>query len=573
MTILESELPVLGAPDPFDRAEAHFDFKDPQYGPIFAARMRRLLFLRANPEVVTYLKTYYRDNPADFINDWGVTFDPRNLERGLPAIIPFLLFPKQRDWVNWVIGKWRTQKPGLTEKTRDMGMSWLSVALSGTLCLHYEGMVIGFGSRKEEYVDKRNSAKSLFYKARMFLKYLPPEFRGEWNEKTDAPHMLINFPSTGSSIAGEAGDGIGRGDRAAIYFVDEAAFLERPTLVEASLSQTTNCRIDISSANGMGNPFAQKVHGGKIEVFTFHWRDDPRKDDVWYQKQVDELDSVTLAQEVDINYGASQTGILIPSAWVNAAIDAHVKLGIKPTGEKLGAMDVADEGIDLNAFGVREGIVVRDVTAWSGKGDDIFKSVETAFGLCDLHGLRSFHYDADGLGAGVRGDARVINEARSKAKRPEVTVLPFRGSGTGKALFKPEASIPTAAAGPGHDKNERKNEDFFANVKAQAWWNTRLRFQRTFRAVEAHNEAMAAGLPPPPLAYDPDDLISLDSTMPQLTKVRQELSQPTYTPNTVGKIVVDKQPDGTRSPNHADTIMILFAPRKGSWLIKAYGHS
>jgi len=84
-----------------------------------------------------------------------------------------------------------------------------------------------------------------------------------------APHMRINFPATGASISGEAGDGIGRGDRSSLFFVDESAFLERPELVEASLSQTTNCRIDVSTPHGMANPFAEKRHSGMVKVFTF----------------------------------------------------------------------------------------------------------------------------------------------------------------------------------------------------------------------------------------------------------------------------------------------------------------
>ncbi|EBZ0800660.1 TerL protein, partial [Salmonella enterica subsp. enterica serovar Abony] len=43
-----------------------------------------------------------------------------------------------------------------------------------------------------------------------------------------------------------------------------------------------------------------------------------------------------------------------------------------------------------------------------------------------------------------------------------------------------------------------------------------------------------------------------------------ELSQPTYSINGVGKIVVDKQPDGTRSPNLADSAMISYAPMDSS---------
>ena len=52
-----------------------------------------------------------------------------------------------------------------------------------------------------------------------------------------APHMRLVFPDTGALISGEAGDNIGRGNTTSLYFVDEAAFLEHPVMVEASLSQ------------------------------------------------------------------------------------------------------------------------------------------------------------------------------------------------------------------------------------------------------------------------------------------------------------------------------------------------
>jgi hypothetical protein len=37
-------------------------------------------------------------------------------------------------------------------------------------------------------------------------------------------------------LKGEAGDNIGRGDRTTLYFVDEAAFLQRPLLIDAALA-------------------------------------------------------------------------------------------------------------------------------------------------------------------------------------------------------------------------------------------------------------------------------------------------------------------------------------------------
>jgi hypothetical protein len=73
--------------------------------------------------------------------------------------------------------------------------------------------VVGFGSSKEDKVDRSGDPDSLFWKARFFLKNLPPEFRGSWDESEHSAHLRLQFPDTGSPVIGEAGDQIGRGGR------------------------------------------------------------------------------------------------------------------------------------------------------------------------------------------------------------------------------------------------------------------------------------------------------------------------------------------------------------------------
>lgn len=522
---------------------APFDWRNPDYAPIYLERMRRLRTLREDPKQLIIWKAWYRDHPADFINDWGVTIDPRNADVDQPVMVPFLLFPRQREWIEWVMEMWQGRRKAISEKSRDFGLSWLAVSLASTLCMFRDDLSFGFGSRKEEYVDKIGHPKSLFWKARQFTMHVPTEFNGGWDSRRDSAHLRLSFPITGSTITGEAGDNIGRGDRQTIYFVDEAAYLERPQLIEQSLSQTTNCRIDISSANGMANPFAEKRHSGKVPVFTCHWRDDPRKDQAWYEKQCEELDPVTIAQEIDINYAASVEGVLLPSEWIATCVNAHIKLGIEPTGTRRGAMDVADEGKDKNAFACATGVVVDRLFQWSGKGSDIFASTERAFGIADDEEVESFLFDSDGLGADVRGNARVINERRADAQIREITVQPFRGSAE---VFMPE----------GEDVPGRKNKDFFRNRKAQSWWTLRRRAYKTWRAVTKGDD------------IDPDEIISFDQaglSLPSpgypnglFTAMIMELTQPTYKKDEIGKIVVNKQPDNMASPNLADTVMILF---------------
>lgn len=520
------------------------------YAPVLAERARRLAWLRGDKSGgrLRDIKAYYRaDHYIDFINDWGMTVDPRNAEKKLPTVIPFSLFSIQRDFLDFVMERWRGSENGLIEKSRDMGVSWLAMALSCYMCLFHRGIAIGFGSRKEEYVDKSGDPKSLFHKGRAFMQYLPREFRGDWTAKKNSQHMLMSFPETESSIGGEAGDNIGRGGRTAIYFVDEAAFLERPLLVEASLSANTNCRIDMSSVNGSNNPFAEKAHGGKVKKLSMHWRRDPRKDDAWYAKKCDELDPVIVASEIDMNYSASVEGVIIPSAWVQAAVDAHVKLNIKPSGIKYSTFDVADRGVDKCAWGYRHGIVHRFSRSWSGKDGDVFDSTEQCFLMCDEHGVNTMGYDADGMGAPVRGDARKINEARVALKVKPIRVQEFRGSA---GVMFPEAKV----RGPDGTPLDRTNEDFFANYKAQSWWHLRFLFQQTWRALQGKS-------------YEPDGVISLDSTNPELTRLQMELSQPVYKTNLAGKMLVDKLPDGALSPNLADQVMMEFAPRRMAMVI------
>jgi len=515
----------------------NFDWKHPEYGPIIVERFRRLQYIRENPEILPDLKRFYRDQPWQFLTDWGWTADPRNVEVGLPVLVPFILFPKQIEFAKWIVERWKAREPGAAGKSREVGATWVAGSLAATMCMFNDDLAIGVGSRKLELVDSLDDPKAIMPKIRQFLNNCPRDFTGEWSSR----EKLIKF-ANGSTIAGEGGDDIGRGGRTSWYLVDESAFLQHPESIDASLSANTNCRIDLSTPNGSANSFARKFLGWPANrVFQLHWRDDPRKDEAWYQKQKDQLDPVVLAQEVDMDFSASVEGIVIPSAWVQAAIDAHIHLDIKPTGERLAALDIADRGKDLNALAACRGVLIDHVDQWTGKDGDIYASVVKAFGQCDDLDVEDLLYDADGMGAGVRGDARMINEAR-RADGYEHSHVPrlinvrgFHGSGK---VEKPDTKIYPGA--------NRTNADYYKNLKAQSWGNLRRLFRETFRARSE-----------PGYNYDPSQIISLCSKMPLLQKLTTELSQPTWEPDNTGKMVVNKQPDDSKSPNLADAVMMV----------------
>lgn len=372
-----------------------FDFKNPDYTEVFKIRTEKLEEIRNNPDSLPALKIYYKTHIADFINDWGMTFDPRNADIDLPTTIPFVLFDRQREYCDWVMNHWKSRKGGIVEKSRDMGLSWLSVGIAASIWLFHPGVVLGFGSRKEEYVDKLGSPKSLFWKARKFIELLPQEFRpDDW----DAPFMKIINNDNGSYIVGEAGDNIGRGDRTSIYFVDESAFIERQENVAAALSQTTNCQIDVSTPNGNGNTFYQKRHSGKVDVFTFHWKQDPRKDMDWYIEQKNTLDEVIIAQEIDIDYNASTA-----DSWISGDLVEEAQLSgiadIDSIGPMIVSIDAAHMGDDESVIGARSGRVCYD--------QKIYRKLD-----------------------GIQLAGRVVDFCDGLIKKPELIIIELDGPGT-----------------------------------------------------------------------------------------------------------------------------------------------
>ena len=170
-----------------------------------------------------------------------------------------------------------------------------------------------------------------------------------------------------------------------------------PESVDRALSQTTNVRIDVSTPNGQGNPFFTKRHSGKTPVFTFHWRDDPRKGEAWYAEQKRRCDPATLAQEVDIDYAASLEGVCIPAAWVRAAVGLSL-----PAGQQtVAGLDVGGEGSAKSVLIALAGPVVRPPVAWGR-----CNTTETAWRARDAAarlGASVVCDDAGGVGAGVKG--------------------------------------------------------------------------------------------------------------------------------------------------------------------------
>lgn len=514
-------------------------------GEILQARADTLRRLERDPEALASAKVHYREAPWDFLEDWGLTFDPRLLDRGGNPVVPFVPWPRQVEYLQWVQRMWKTQQRGLVEKSRDCGVTWLSVGFAVTHWLFTPGFVARIGSRKEDLVDKSGDMDAIFPKAWFFLTSVPRVFWPRGFGESCRAHLRITNPETGAAITGEAGDNIGRGGRASIAFVDEAAFVEHQELVDAALSQTTNCQIDISTPNGSGNAFYKKRMrwNGTDKVFIFDWRDDPRKGQDWYEKQRAELDEVTVAQEIDRDYNASAEDVFIPAKWVKAAIDAHVKLGFEPEGIRVTGFDPADVG-DAKAVVHRHGSVIR--LAEEKKDGDIAQAVPWAASLADDARADVFAYDGDGMGAPV------IKVAAEQFSAKRYRLVAYHGSG---GVEKPGAK----KAAKRKTEGERSNADTYLNYRAQTYSWVRERFRKTFEAVERAKQGLL-------VKADPEDLISIDRGVTCLHELVAELSRPQRQFTRNGKVQVESKADmkkrGVQSPNLADALVIAMSVRE-----------
>lgn len=537
----------------------------PNYTAVFAWRAWMLQRYREDPALLASALEYYAqpEHCAEFICHWMDTYDPRNATSEVPTRLPLILFEKQAQLVEFLLELLRDQENGIVDKSRDMGATWVCCAVSVWLWLFVKGASIGWGSRKQELVDKLGDLDSIFEKLRQLIRGLPREFLplGFSYEKHLSFERILN-PETGASITGEVGDNIGRGGRKSIYFKDESAHYEHPELIEAALGDNTNVQVDISTVNGVGTVYdrrreaavawrpGQKPKPGFVRLLEMDWSDHPAKPREWYEKRQAKAKREGLIhlfrQEVDRNPAASLVGVIIPAEWVNSAIDAHVKLKFGDRGNWMGALDIADEGGDLNGLTARKGIVLRLAEDWAGDEDGVGASTRLAIGkLFDL-GCKTMQYDCCGIGAGVKSEA-----ARLKKERKLPLGFQLVAWDAGEAVHKPKERVV-----PG-DKQSPLNEDFYKNLKAQGWWSLRRRFEKTHQMITE----------PYIYRHPLDELISLPSDLPNLPKLKRELSQPTMKYDGAMRILVDKKPDGAKSPNLGDSIMMNYFPLAGKLIV------
>lgn len=236
------------------------------------------------------------------------------------------------------------------------------------------------------------------------------------------------------------------------------------------------------------------------------------------------------------DYESMGSKVVIPALWVESAVGLLEKLGLAPSGQKYGALDVAgaEEGGDENGCAVRHGVALVGLDKWNGLDGEL--TLRKAIGQWQAHDCTNNFFDVVGVGESVLTAWAGMDR---RGERPAgQTLTAWNG---GMAVLDPEARIDP------RNNRSPKNKDHYHNLKAQAWFALRRRFQ------EAHKAATGKD-------YDPDWIISISPDLPHLEQLQDELSQPQQKPSGTGKVMVDKQPDNAASPNLADAVVMAFWP-------------
>jgi len=237
--------------------------------------------------------------------------------------------------------------------------------------------------------------------------------------------------------------------------------------------------------------------------------------------------------------------VVIKRSWIQAAIDAHIKLDIEPLGEKRIGFDVADSGSDLCAQIYAHGIVALWGEHWKGREDELLKSCTRVYSKAIEYGA-SVNYDSIGVGASAGAKFQDLNEARSEeGMYGKVNYSKFVA---GAKVVNPDANYIET------DDEKVTNADFFANLKAQAWWLVADRFRNTYNAVMNGEH------------FEEDQLISISSEMPNLANLVTELSTPYRKFDNAGRVKVESKDDLKKrevdSPNDADAFIMAYAPQE-----------
>ena len=223
--------------------------------------------------------------------------------------VPFHLYPFQEE----TLQDFQDNDRMIVLKSRQLGISTLTAGYSlWTILFHNDKNILVVA------IDQ-NTSKNLVTKVHVMFNNLPT-----WLKlKADESNKLSIRLSNGSQIKAVASSGTsGRSEALSLVIIDEAAFVDNAEDLWASLQQTLSTGgrgIILSTPNGTGNFFHKtwiKAEAGgvynKFKTKRLPWQVHPERDQVWRDRQDEELGVRLAAQECDCDFSTSGNTVVSP---------------------------------------------------------------------------------------------------------------------------------------------------------------------------------------------------------------------------------------------------------------------
>lgn len=312
---------------------------------------RNEIYTAASQSLVWWINTFVWTLRTKIVDEEGNTRQVKQSE----AHQPFILWPIQMEHITEIEKAITEGYDLLTDKSRDMGATWLHLAVFYHKWLFESDRSFLMLSAKEDYVDsagakgggKLADPSTLFGKLDYIGYWLP---RWMQPSQTRIKLHLVNLTNN-SRIDGESTTATaGSSERRTAVFLDEMAKMPEADSIKQSTRDVTACRLANSTHWGAGTAFAKWLYSGGIKIGILDWSCHPEKarglyiikDEItgivklrspWYDKESKIRSPKEMATEIDRNPIGSgdvyfEKSILLRCKQVHAKVPAFPNYNI-----------------------------------------------------------------------------------------------------------------------------------------------------------------------------------------------------------------------------------------------------
>jgi hypothetical protein len=240
-------------------------------------RAKLLLLATGDAEFRFGLRKLCEQDPLFYLNAFCWLFEPREGRK-----LPFITYDFQDDAMA-EIDSAVAHHDLVTDKSRDMGATWMHLAIMDWRCRSPDAMhTFLVLSRKEELVDKRGDPKCLFWKLDFLRRTLPIWLQYPVERRA----MHIQYLHNEATVDGEStNEFAGVADRRTGIFLDELSLMPNQANILRGTRDVTKCRMFTFTPRGAGNTAYKIAHSTKFRKQTLHWNMHPGKREGLYISQ------------------------------------------------------------------------------------------------------------------------------------------------------------------------------------------------------------------------------------------------------------------------------------------------